>query len=269
MPNPAAMPIHESEDFFTAVLLKLSRSDIQFLVGGEYGLSRYVGIQHRTKDLDIFVAPEDVQRTLTFCGSLGWHVDLRFPHWLGKASLGTALVDVIFSSGNGVATVDREWFVHARPCDVLGVPVKLVPPEEMIWSKGFVQERERFDGADVLHLIRTVDSLDWTRLLRRFGSQWRVLFAHLVLFGFVYPDQRERIPSWVADELTGRFVRERAEQENHMCNGTLLSREQYLHDVSAWGYQDPRLQPVGRLTEEHLAIWNEDIAERRLACKRM
>ena len=43
----------------------------------------------------------------------------------------------------------------------------LCPPEEMIWSKAFVQERERFDGADVLHVFRTLGrTLSWDRLSR-------------------------------------------------------------------------------------------------------
>ena len=32
--------------------------------------------------------------------------------------------------------------------------MRLIPVEEMIWSKGLIMERERFDGADVTHLIR-------------------------------------------------------------------------------------------------------------------
>jgi hypothetical protein len=44
--------------------------------------------------------------------------------------------------------VDDLWFAHATPGDVLGIPVRLCPPEEMIWSKAFIMERERYDGAD-------------------------------------------------------------------------------------------------------------------------
>ena len=41
--------------------------------------------------------------------------------------------------------MDAEWFAHARDGEVLGLPVKLCPPEEeLIRSKAFVQERERF-----------------------------------------------------------------------------------------------------------------------------
>jgi hypothetical protein len=41
----------------------------------------------------------------------------------------------------------------------------------MIWSKAFIMERERFDGADVMHLIHeNANRLDWNRLLERFGQ---------------------------------------------------------------------------------------------------
>lgn len=90
-----------------------------------------------------------------------------------------------------------------------GVRVQLTPPEELIRSKAFVQERERFDGADVLHLVRHVgESLDWPRLLARFGPHWRVLLSHLVLFGFAYPSQRHQIPQWVMTALTRRLLDE-------------------------------------------------------------
>ena len=46
------------------------------------------------------------------------------------------------------------------------MPVLLAPPEEMIWSKAFVCERERYDGADVNHLLRACGrQMDWQRLL--------------------------------------------------------------------------------------------------------
>src|SRR4029077_12564029 len=106
------------------------------------------------------------------------------------------------------------------------------PPEEMIWSKGFVQERERYDGADILHLFRQVGAtLDWTRVLSRFGDHWRVLLSFVVLFGFVYPDQRDNVPLWVSDELLRRLASESLERDGSVCNGTLLSREQYLGDL--------------------------------------
>ena len=125
--------------------------------------------------------------------------------------------------------------------------VRLSPAEEMIWSKAFIQERERFDGADVLHLLReTGPSLDWPRLLMRFGDYWRVLFSHIILFGFVYPDKRQNVPAWVMEELTRRLSVSRPNLQSDVCYGTLLSREQYLHDIERWKYRDSREAPDGR-----------------------
>jgi hypothetical protein len=251
-----------AKEFFAEALTQLSQSTIPFLVGGAYGMAPYLGVRRDTKDLDVFVRSEHVRHTLGFFRNLGYRVDLTFPHWLGKVYCGDAFMDVIFSSGNGIARVDDRWFAYAPHSVVLGVPVKLCPPEEMIWSKAFVQERERFDGADVLHLIhRFGEALDWKRLLERFGAHWRVLFGHIVTYGFVYPSQRHRIPTWVTDELSARFTDERTEPANQVCNGTLLSREQYLHDVRPGEYQDARLVPVGRMTEEELDIWTAPIRD--------
>jgi hypothetical protein len=254
----------EAEDSGRRELLTLvSSSNLPFLVGGTHALRQYTDNTRRTKDLDLFILPRDVVRVLDLFGAHGFRVELPFPHWLGKIHRGDQVTDVIFSSGNGVATVDESWFAHARYGDVCGVPVRLCPPEEMIWSKAFVQERERFDGADVLHLLRFLGgSLDWKRLLQRFEGYSHVLLAHLVMFDFVYPDQRHQVPDWVIGDLMPRFLRARSERAVPICNGTLLSREQYLDDVEKAGYWDGRLEPVGRMTQEEIDIWTAGIEEK-------
>src|SRR5688572_18385319 len=132
----------------------LLAAKLPFLVGGAYSFERYTGISRHTKDFDIFVRRQDCSRALETLATLGCTTDLTFEHWLGKAFRGDDFIDVIFSSGNGIATVDDRWFEHAVDETVLGIPVKLCPAEESIWSKAFIMERERFDGADVAHLIR-------------------------------------------------------------------------------------------------------------------
>ena len=112
----------------------------------------------------------------------------------------------------------------------------------------------------MLHLLReTGPSLDWPRLLMRFGDHWRVLLSHLILFGFVYPDKRQNIPAWVMDELVRRLSVSRANLQNDVCYGTLLSREQYLHDLNAWKYRDGRAEPDGSMTREQIDIWTAAI----------
>jgi hypothetical protein len=93
----------------------------------------------------------------------------------------------------------------------------------------------------------------------RFGDHWRVLLSHLILFGFVYPDKRQLIPQWVLEELVRRLVASRPNPANDVCYGTLLSREQYLDDLTRLKYRDSRAQPIGAMTEEEIRIWTDAI----------
>ena len=167
--------------FYLAALDLLEAHRLPFLVGGTFAYARYTGIDRETKDLDILVRPDDLARTLSAFEAAGYRTEVRFPHWLAKVWEGEHVLDVIYSSGNGLARVDDEWFAHAAESEVLGRRLRLCPLEELVWSKAFVQERERFDGADVLHLLRDAGrDIDWPRLVARFGDYWPVLLSHLV-----------------------------------------------------------------------------------------
>jgi hypothetical protein len=245
--------------FYRRGLNTLNEARIPFLVGGAYAFAHYTNIMRDTKDFDIFVHPRDSKRVLRTLATAGYNTDLTFPHWLGKAFSGEYFIDVIFSSGNGLCRVDEAWFERAIDANILQVPVRLCPPEEMIWSKAFVKERERYDGADIAHILQACGArLAWPHLLQRFAMHWRVLLSHLVLFGYVYPAERTQVPEWVMQELIARLRQEiqGAQPEvERLCQGTLLSRGQYLSDVMNWGYQDARLRPRGRLTKEEIAHW--------------
>ena len=146
------------------------------------------------------------------------------------------------------------------------MPILLSPVEEMIWSKAFVMERERYDGADVAHLLHAcAGALDWDRLSQRFGKHWRILFAHLVLFGFIYPSERRRIPEAVMRECVRLLEYEmRHASSQRICRGTLISRFSFAIDVREWGFADPRGEmirqarshPVVRQIAES-AVWDE------------
>jgi hypothetical protein len=250
--------------FYERALTTLTDAGVPYLVGGAYAFERYTGIARHTKDFDIFVRPDDLDRVFATLAGAGCDTEVTFPHWLGKARCGGDLVDIIFSSGNGVAAVDELWFRHAIDDTVLGIPVQLMPAEEMIWSKGFIMERERYDGADVAHILRArAHLLDWGRLLARFGRHWRVLFSHLVLFGFVYPTERSRVPRWVMQELIGRLSRELVgvpvADATPVCRGPLLSRAQYLVDVEEWGYHDVRLTHESAMNPDDIKLWTDGI----------
>jgi hypothetical protein len=245
--------------FYRHAVRIMNAAGVPFLVGGAYAFAHYTGITRHTKDFDVFLRPADVERALAAFAAAGYRSEMLFAHWLAKGYHNDDFVDLIFSSGNGLCAVDEAWFAYAPAGELMGEEVRLVPAEEMIWQKSFIMERERFDGADVNHLLRARGAgLDWDRLLMRFGPNWRVLFAHLVLFGFVYPHDHKNIPAWVLSALADRLKsRDGEPPATPVCRGTLLSRMQYLTDIEEWDYGDPRLPPNGKMTPAQIIAWTD------------
>ena len=254
----------ETAVFYRESMRTLVEGNIPFMVGGAYAFGVFTGIARHTKDLDVFLRPADVERALDGFRVEGYEPELTFPHWLAKVYCGEDCLDLIFRAGNGLCEVDDSWFERAREEEVLGERAFLTPPEEMIWMKAYIMERERFDGADVAHLIHScAEHLDWAHLLRRFGSHWRVLLSHLVLFGFIYPSERNRIPSSLMSDLLQRAQEEVGRPAGErVCRGTLISRAQYLPDVQENGYTDGRLGSASHMTAADIASWTDAIDEK-------
>jgi hypothetical protein len=242
----------DTHAFYSQALAALAAAEIPFLVGGAYAFTHHTTIRRHTKDFDIFMRPRDVERALEALAAAGYQTEITFPSWLVKATCETDNIDIIFNSANGITPVDDSWFTHASRAQLLDTTLLLCPIEELIWSKAFVMGRERNDSADVAHLLHTHGArLDWERLLWRFGPHWRVLLSHLVLFGFIYPSERERIPAWVMEHLVGSLQTELVTPapHTHVCYGTVLSWDQYLGDVEEVEYTDGRLAPWGTLEQ--------------------
>ena len=149
----------------------------------------------------------------------------------------------------------------------LGLHMKFCAPEEMIWMKAFIMERERFDGADIADiLVSCADKLDWQHLIQRFDPDFRVLLSHLVLFGYIYPTEQDRIPKTVMEDLIARLRKEApAGGQERLCRGTLLSRKQYLVDVHTWGFHDARLEKRVHMDSEDIAQWTKAIPKEEKA----
>lgn len=251
-------------DFYRTTLELFNREGLPFLVGGTHAYYRYTGVARETKDFDVFVRDRDYPRFEAAVQRAGYETELKFPHWLGKIYKDNAFIDLIFAGGNGEAAVDDEWFEHSVEGKIFGLPIRLAAPEEMIWSKSYVMERERYDGGDVMHLLlRTGKRLDWSRLVQRFGDHWRLLLMQIVKFGFVYPSERYRIPREIVEELLARFTGELNDRSSgeKVCYGTLTSRAQYLVDIREWGFQDARVEPYGTMKPEDVEHWTEAIKD--------
>jgi hypothetical protein len=247
-----------TEAFYRAALSALNAAGVPYLVGGAWALNCITGISHRTKDLDLFARRSDCRRVLAVLeNDLGCRSELTHPHWLAKAYQNGHVIDVIFSSGNGQSQVDDSWLAASLPGQVLGVPVRLCPIEETIWTKAFIMERERYDGADIAHLLRAcAHRIDWNRLLRLFHADWQVLLSHLILFEYIYPGSHGAVPADVIRELMERFVAEHDGADPRLCRGSVLSRTQYAVDLESWGYLDARVYPFGRMTASDAEAWS-------------
>jgi hypothetical protein len=113
--------------FYRHILSELRRHEIPFAVGGAYALRFHTGIVRQTKDLDLFLRRTDLESALHLLSAAGYRTEVTHAHWLGKVYAGHDFVDIIFSSGNGVAVVDDALFEHASEGVMLGVPVLWSP----------------------------------------------------------------------------------------------------------------------------------------------
>src|SRR5579883_2393980 len=239
--NPVVISAAEQEAHASALRI-LNASNIEFVVAGAAAVGYYTGLWRNTKDLDLFLTPGDVTAALTALASNGYMVEVPAPHWLAHAYRGLYYVDLIFGFGGWRAPIDRQWYERGQPTTVLGEPVRMCPVEDLIWIKAYVAHRERFDGADVLHLINARHrAIDWDYLMYRFGPCWPLLLFYVYLYRFVYPSDHADIPPRIIQSLLDRWHSSRAQPpaDPRECRGPLLDRYSFLVDL-ANGLRDGR-----------------------------
>jgi hypothetical protein len=231
----------EAQKFYRDVLSYLQESNEPFMVGGGFAFFHYTGIVRQTKDLDIFCKSSQCPRLLQFFNRRGYTTELTDVRWLAKVFSGPHFMDIIFDSPNNICSVDDTWYEHAVAAEFHGIPVKILPAEELIWCKLYVQNRERYDGADVNHLLlHCGKQLDWQRLMNRIDRHWHLMLAQFLLFQFVYPsDYKDIIPRQLFDGLI-----ERARQQyevpaslERICRGPLIDQTQYASDIVEGHYK--------------------------------
>lgn len=238
----------EAHAFYREALELLQESGADFMLGGAFALFHYTDIYRDTKDLDVFCRSKDYPKILKFFSDKGYKTELSDARWLAKIFKGEYFIDIIFDSVNNICRIDDSWFEHAVNAEFVGINVKLLSPEELVWCKIYVQNRERFDGADVNHiLLKQGKQLDWKRLLSRLEQHWHLLLSQIINFQFVYPsDYQEIIPKWVFDELMER-AREQYDlppPKEKVCRGPMIDQTQYSIDIKDWNYKSYTIKTV-------------------------
>ncbi|MDB5229939.1 MAG: hypothetical protein JWN76_744 [Chitinophagaceae bacterium] len=238
----------EAHAFYKEALETLNATNTQFMIGGAFSMFHYTGIYRDTKDLDVFCKASEYPAILKCFAAKGYETQLTDVRWLAKAFKGEYFIDVIFDTVNNICRVDDTWYDHATQAEFEGVNIKLIPPEELVWCKIYVQNRERFDGADVNHIIMKYGKkMDWKRLLSRFDQHWHLLLSAILMFQFVYPSEyREIIPKWLFDDLMKR-AHEQYDLPSpieKVCRGPVIDQTQYAIDIKEWDYKVTTIKTV-------------------------
>ena len=230
----------QQESLFREVIQLLERKSLPFVISGAFALHEHTGIWRDTKDLDLFLPTEEVGRALKILQEDGFETEIVDAVWLAKARRDGFFVDLITGMSNGVIRVDYSWIRNASRSQVFGLSVRVLAPEDLIASKVFVTRRERFDGADICHVIYgTRGRLNWQRLMGLVGEHWEMLFWHLVLYHYIYPGNSDYVPAEIWEELLQRFRVELAHPNKDTgFRGSLIDERMFAIDVTEWGKRD-------------------------------
>jgi hypothetical protein len=203
-------------------------------------LLEHTGICRTTKDLDLFLTAESSSAAISFLQRRGFECEVCDPVWLAKVHRENFFVDLITGMSNATISVDDSWIRRARPASVLGTQTRVLAPEELLVSKLFVMRRERFDGADIAHIIYgTQGKLDWGRILQLAGEHWEMLLWALILFRYVYPAKSDYVPAVVWQELLAKFTKQISEPDRQArFRGSLIDDNMFAIDVNDWGLEN-------------------------------
>jgi hypothetical protein len=230
-----------ANQFYAEVLKVLKDSKFSFMVAGGFAVNAYTGLRRPTKDIDIFVKAGDYPKILNKFTSLGFKTQVQDERWIAKIHKGKLYVDLIFGSSNLVAPVNDDWFKDSKTAKIFNFEVHIPSVTDLIRSKVFIQNRDRYDGSDINHLILLKhQEINWERLLCDMEQYWEVLLGHLLNFRFIYPSERERIPSWLLRELISRLEHqfELPTPRMKVCRGRMFSVADYTVDVTELGFAD-------------------------------
>jgi hypothetical protein len=98
---------------------------------------------------------------------------------------------------------------------VRGMELKMLPPEELIWAKLYVLQRDRCDWGDLLNILfMRGERLNWSHLLGRVNEDRRMVAALVEIFAWMCPGRAAKFPAGLWEELAiQRPVAEAAEVE--------------------------------------------------------
>ena len=191
---------------YKSVIDKLREVGIRFAIGGGLAFSEYAGRVRNTKDIDLYIFPSDKDSAAEAVLAAGFddYYD-QCPYdrsWIFRACKGPVIVDLIWTTPNHRMDVDPRWLTRGRDVNIRGTRLKVLPPEELMWAKMYVLQRDRCDWPDLLNMLHAIGHLlDWRHLIDRVGQDAPVLAAVLSTYRWVCPDRSASLPTWVWERV--------------------------------------------------------------------
>lgn len=228
---PAQIPDDQWAVYQRVIELAQAR-EIPFAIGGGFAAISYTGQWRNTKDLDFFILPEHRQamiQAVTDTGLSDYFAVKEYDRgWIYRSHQGDTIVDLIWMMANRRAQVDKAWLERGPEIDVRGLKLRLIPPEETLWCKLYILQRDRCDWSDALNIVYSLGpELDWQHLVNRMQEDTPLLSALLSVFGWICPDRAHDLPHWLWDYIHS------APPEPQSCQEVALQRADRL-DTRPW-----------------------------------
>jgi predicted nucleotidyltransferase len=178
--------IHEgsSADLDTVAAVLAESTRIIEALGLPYVLfgglaSSLLGRPRCSGDVDLLLMPESAGIVLEALADAGFRTERTNPAWLFKAFRDDVLVDLIFKA-RGDIYLDAEMMRRASTLSFRGIPVRVIPPEDLIVIKAIVHDEETprhwYDAIGVLARAK----IDWDYLIERAGRSPRRMLSLLL-----------------------------------------------------------------------------------------
>ncbi len=229
-------------EIFQNWLAMLNRAQISYVMGGAFAVYLHRGGWRDTKDMDVFLQAKDLKRALGLFNEAGYKSEVRAANWLAKVSHGAYFADLIFGFWNGQLKSIHDWIERSQPAQFLGVWVPLISLEDLIYSKLYLAARDRFDGGDIVHLIRKADrEIDWKVVLDQLGDDFALLLWHLIFYDYVYPGELRKGERDVIEELFEKIRKNWSGTDGSpYFRGPLVDPFSFKMDMEEMSYPDPR-----------------------------
>jgi hypothetical protein len=228
----------EQWNVYAGVIEKASARGLKIALGGGLAVSVYSGYLRNTKDMDLYVLPEERESLLAIMMEEGFEEYTAVPYdrkWSYRGHRNGYILDLLWMMLNERAPLDDVWVTGGRELKIDGVSLRMIPPEELIWTKLYIMQRERCDWPDAFNIaFAMAQQLNWERLVARMGIDAPVLGSFLTLLRWMCPGAMANIPQSVW-ERTGLLPSEQTSGPKvHRDRVALFNGDTWFPETLQW-----------------------------------